>query len=71
MEEKIESIYESEGVRFRSQDSKDEVASLEQRRRKLLDEKEVVWILTSRVAWLEQGDENLNIFHQYENCQMG
>eukprot|EP01018_Ginkgo_biloba_P022058 Gb_03022 [translate_table: standard] len=67
VESKLEVLYVSEGVGYLSEESKAEMTTLEQRRRKLLDEKEAAWRLKSRALLLSKGDENSKVFHQHAN----
>jgi len=66
IEVKQSSIYESEDGGYSSIESREALIQLEQKKRKLLEEKEAVWRLKSRAIWLEKGDENTNFFLSYE-----
>eukprot|EP01018_Ginkgo_biloba_P010531 Gb_16175 [translate_table: standard] len=56
VESKLEVLYESEGDGYLLEETKAEVTALEQRKRKLLAEKEATWRLKSRALWLSKGD---------------
>jgi hypothetical protein len=55
-------VYDLEGGGFATPKSKEVLQNLEKRRRKLLDDREVVWFLKIHAICLEYGDENKNSF---------
>jgi hypothetical protein len=61
----LQDLYDSTRGGFISPDTKEELFRLEERRRNLLEEKEVEWRLKSRAIWLEKGDENTKLFQAY------
>ena len=63
MEGRLETLYEEERVGYLSKATKLEATLLEQRRMKILDEKEKVWRIKSITLCLEVGDENTKFFH--------
>ena len=65
MEADLISIYEGEGGGFISQESKEILTQMEERRNQLLLAKEETWRLKSRALWLASGDEITKFFHAY------
>lgn len=53
---------EVEGGGFEMQTAKEDLVGLEERRRELLEEKEVMWHLKSTAIWLNCEDENTKFF---------
>jgi hypothetical protein len=64
-EASLSSIYESEDGGYSSLESREALIQLEQKKRKLLEEKEATWRLKSMATWLEKGDENTEFFQAY------
>jgi hypothetical protein len=65
IEDQLENFYQNIDSGFSSNTSRDELKTLEAKRRKLLADKEATWRLKSRAIWLENGDENTKFFHAY------
>jgi len=57
---------DSEGM-LPSQDQKDKLAALLQKRAQILKDREEYWRLCSRANWLKEGDENTKFFHKHAN----
>jgi hypothetical protein len=65
IEVQLDLFYQNIDSTFSSNTSRDELKTLEAKRRKLLADKEATWRLKSRAVWLENGDENTKFFHAY------
>jgi len=64
-EAELQSIYETKGGGFTSPKAKEDLLSLEKKRRQLLQAREAEWRLKSRALWLQNGDENTKLFQAY------
>jgi len=58
MENQLKIFSEEEGGGFASLETKTNLLRMEERRNRLIKEKEEMWILKSRSIWLKSGDEN-------------
>jgi hypothetical protein len=58
-------IYQDTESGFSSEASRENLRSLEARRRKIMADQEATWRLKSRAIWLENGDENTKFFHAF------
>jgi len=66
LELQLKLFSEEEGGCYDSTNAKLNLLKLEERRNKLLKEKEETWRLKSRATWLKSGDENNFFFQDYE-----
>jgi hypothetical protein len=65
IEDQLDVIYQDTDYGFSSGSSRENLKSLEVRRRQLMADQEATWRLKSRAIWLENGDENTKFFHAY------
>jgi hypothetical protein len=65
IETQLDLFYQNIDSAFSTNTSRDELKTLEAKRRKLLADKEATWRLKSRAVWLENGDENTKFVHAY------
>jgi hypothetical protein len=62
-------IYQDIKSGFFSGSSRENLKSLEARRRQLMADQEATWSLKSHAIWLDNGDENTKLFHAYAKGQ--
>jgi hypothetical protein len=65
IEDLLEKIYQNIDFGFSSNTSREVLKTLEEKRWKLLADKEATWRLKRKEIWLENGDENTKLFHAY------
>jgi len=58
VEHELDRLYNSDGRGFLLDQDNSSLLSLEEKKEKLLAEKEEAWRLKSRALWLSSGDEN-------------
>jgi hypothetical protein len=68
IEDQLECCYNREGHGFLTNEQKNEIKLLEDKRRKILMDKEKEWRIKSRAIWLHARDENTKFFHHFANC---
>jgi hypothetical protein len=68
-EEQLEAFYQEADEGLLTDITKNNIKTLEARRKQLLAEQEATWRLKSRAIWLEQGDENTKFFHAFSKGQ--
>jgi hypothetical protein len=61
----INDLHNQELVGYPNEEHTYRVFYLELRKRKIMINKEAEWRLKSRVIWIEKGDDNTKLFHQY------
>jgi hypothetical protein len=69
LESQLNLILEEWGGGFYTTHAKLNLLKLEERRNRLLKEKEETWRLKSRVTWLKSGDENKKFFQAFAKCR--
>jgi len=65
LETQLQIISEEEGAGYDTLEAKTTLLKLEERRNKLLKEKEELWRLKSKAIWLKSGDENTKFFQAF------
>jgi hypothetical protein len=65
LENQLKLLSEEEGGGFASLETKTNLLRMEERRNRLIKEKEEMWRLKSRAIWMKSGDENTKKFQAY------